>query len=67
MAYPIRIFRPSNRISDYDTKHLEAVRASLATSLEVLKANPPADTFAGRKTQEPSPRSTSGRAAAYPS
>jgi hypothetical protein len=52
----IRIFRPSNTVNDYDAKHLEWVRPAIAHSLVVLKANPPADTFAGRKTQEPFPR-----------
>lgn len=51
MAYSIRIIPPSCGINDYDAKHLESVSASIAHSREVLKANPPTDTFAGRKTQ----------------
>jgi hypothetical protein len=41
MDYPIRIFRPSNRINEHDAKHLDAIRASTAHSVEILKANPP--------------------------
>ncbi len=52
MASP-RIFRPFNSIND--AKHLEWVRSVIAHSLKILQANPPADTFTGRKTQEPFP------------
>ena len=54
-AFPNRIFRLSDAGRDYDAKHLEAVRASLAQCMEVLRSTPSADTFAGRKTQEPFP------------
>ena len=59
----IRIFRTSSSIRDYDAKHLEWVRAAIAHSLDLLKANHSADRFAGRKTQEPFPREneSSGR------
>jgi len=40
---------------DQDAKHLEVLRKALAQAKEVLATNPPADSFAGRKTQEPFP------------
>jgi hypothetical protein len=49
-------FGTSSSIKDYDAKHLEWVRAAIAHSLDLLKANHSADRFAGRKTQEPFPR-----------
>jgi len=55
MAYPFRIYRPSNTIQDYDAKHLEAVRAAIANAKELLKNSLPADSFLGRSTQEPFP------------
>ena len=54
MAYPFRIYRPSKTIQDYDAKHLKAVRAAIANAKELLEKSLPADSFAGRKTQEPS-------------
>jgi hypothetical protein len=56
MGYSILIHRISNRTRDYDAWHLEAVRAAIAHSKDLLKDNGAADTFAGRKTQEPFPK-----------
>ena len=50
MWRPIRVFRP---ISKADEQQIEFIRATLAESLEILKKNPPPDTFLGRKTHEP--------------
>jgi hypothetical protein len=55
MTYPFRIFRRSNTIKDYDAQHLEAVRAAIAHSKEVIENSYAADSFAGRKSQEPFP------------
>jgi hypothetical protein len=56
MAYSFRIYRPSNTIQDYDAKHLKAVRAAIANAKELLETSLPADSFAGRRTQEPFPQ-----------
>ncbi len=56
MAHRIVVHRLSNRTKDYDAQHLEAARAAIAHGKEVLKDSGAADTFAGRKTQEPFPK-----------
>jgi hypothetical protein len=56
MAYPVIIYRISNRLRDYEAMHLEAVRAAIAHGQEALKNSRAIDTFAGRKTQEPFPK-----------
>jgi hypothetical protein len=56
MVYSVRIHRISNGTRDYDARHLEAVRAAIAFSKDILKISGAADMFAGRKTQEPFPR-----------
>ena len=53
MAHPVSIYRISNRTKDYDAVHLATVRAAVAHGKEVLKNSHAADTFLGRKTQEP--------------
>ncbi|MBV9462569.1 MAG: hypothetical protein JO141_34350 [Bradyrhizobium sp.] len=53
MWEPFRIFRPNDEVDD---EHNRAIREVLAESIRILRASPSADTFLGRKTQEPFPQ-----------
>jgi hypothetical protein len=55
---PFRIFRLGN-LKEQHARHVEQMRKMAAHGREVLENNPPPDTFAGRKTQEPFPKSKS--------
>ena len=47
-----RIFRLGD-LKEQHARHVEQMRKVAAHGREVLEDNPPPDTFAGRKTQEP--------------
>ncbi len=51
-----RFFRLPNGLKERDDAHLKVARDSVQAAREVLKTNPPPDTFAGRKTQEAFPK-----------
>jgi len=49
MWSPLHIFRPNRE----DAEQMRAVRDGLAKSMRLLRSAQAADTFLGRKTQEP--------------
>ncbi|MCP3369065.1 hypothetical protein [Bradyrhizobium cajani] len=53
MWLPFQVFHP-NKMSD--AEQMRTIREGLARSMELLRRAPVADTFLGRKTQEPFPR-----------
>lgn len=55
---PFRTFHPDTEL---DAMHLQVMRDAIKRSCDILAANPPPDSFAGRKTQEPFPKGEAAR------
>ena len=55
MLSVFRIFRLSNVLKEQDATHLAMVRAAIAEVRQSLNNSCSADSFAGRRTQEPFP------------
>jgi len=53
MWRPFQVFRPN---PEEDAKQARSIRDVIAASLQTLKKGQSADSFLGRKTQEPFPR-----------